>query len=54
MQSDVWAAIQELTREYVENEFNHEIPDDSNVTYYSYSSACGKETEAPINRLLRH
>ncbi len=52
MQSDVWAAIQELTREYVENEFNNEVPDDSNVTYYSYSSACGKETEASISRFL--
>jgi len=52
MQSDVWAAIQELTREYVENEFNKAVTDDDNVTYYSYSSACGKETEASISRFL--
>ncbi len=52
MQSDVWAAIQELTRDYVENKFNQEIPDSQDVTYYSYSSACGKDTNAPINRLL--
>lgn len=52
MQSDVLAAIRELTREYVDNEFNNEIPDNENVIYYSYSSACGKDTPEPINRLL--
>lgn len=52
MQSDVLAAIQELTREYVNNEFNKLIPDSKNVIYYSYSAACGKETPASINRFL--
>lgn len=51
--SDAVAAVEQLTREYVVNEFNPNVPDAESVFYFSYSAAVGKGTEEPLNPIYR-
>ncbi len=47
--SDAVAAVEQLTREYVEKEFNPNVPDVEGIPYFSYSAAVGKGTKHPLN-----
>ncbi|TVR16683.1 MAG: alpha/beta fold hydrolase [Balneolaceae bacterium] len=49
--SDAVAAVEQLTREYVEKEFNPNVPDVEGIPYFSYSAAVGKGTKHPLNPL---
>ncbi len=51
--SDSAAAVQQLTKEYVTDEFNPNIPDAEDVKYFSYSAAVGKGTDEPLNPIYR-
>ncbi len=51
--SDAVAAVEQLTREYVNNEFNPNVPDVEGISYFSYSAAVGKGTEHPLNPIYR-
>lgn len=50
--SDVLSALKQLSPEYVQGEFNPNTPDHPEVVYQSVTAACGKGTQAPINKLL--
>lgn len=52
--SDAVAAVHQLTREYVQEEFNPATPDHSDVTYYSYGAAVGKGTKEPLNTIYKY
>jgi len=52
--SNAVAAVEQLTREYVTQEFNKEILDNENIAYYSFSAAVGKGTNHPINPIYRY
>ncbi len=52
-ESDSAASARQLTRQYVNEEFNPGVPDAEGVPYYSYSSAVGKGTEQPIAVISR-
>lgn len=52
--SDSVGSATQLTREYVTEVFNPEIPDVSGIPYYSYSSAVGKGTTEPIRVIARY
>lgn len=47
--SDAVAAIQQLTREYITEEFNPATPDATEIPYFSFSAAVGKGTDEPLN-----
>ena len=47
--SDAVAAVRQLTREYITEEFNPSTPDSNEIPYFSYSAAVGKGTEEPLN-----
>lgn len=51
--SDAVAAVEQLTRQYVTEEFNPGNPDDKNVAYFSYSAAVGKGTKHPLNPIYK-
>ncbi|MDZ7717247.1 MAG: alpha/beta fold hydrolase [Balneolaceae bacterium] len=51
--SDAVAAVQQLTRDYVINEFNPTILDKDGIEYFSYSAAVGKGTEEPLHPIYR-
>lgn len=51
--SDAVAATEQLTREYITDEFNPNHPDDESVTYFSYSAAVGKGTKHPLNPIYK-
>ncbi|MCC5942573.1 MAG: alpha/beta fold hydrolase [Balneolaceae bacterium] len=51
--SDAVAAVEQLTREYVNNEFNPNVPDVEGLPYFSYSAAVGKGTKHPLNTIYR-
>ncbi len=51
--SDSVAAVEQLTRTYIQEEFNPNTPDDEDVKYYSVSAAVGKGTEHPLTAILR-
>lgn len=51
--SDAVAAVEQLTREYVQTEFNPNNPDAEQVCYFSYSAAVGKGTREPLNPIYR-
>jgi triacylglycerol lipase len=46
-------AIEHLTRSYVDEVFNPEVPDHPDVTYASWSGRAGEGTDVPITPLLR-
>lgn len=50
--SDSLAAVEQLTRAYVQEEFNPNVPDHPDVAYYSYSAATGKGTSEPLNPIF--
>lgn len=52
--SDSVASATQLTRRYITEEFNPNIPDVPDIPYYSYSSAVGKGTAHPINVIGRY
>ncbi|HYW35229.1 MAG TPA: alpha/beta fold hydrolase [Balneolaceae bacterium] len=52
--SDAIGAARQLTRIYINNEFNPEITDVPGVSYYSYSSAVGRGTDQPIKVISRY
>lgn len=51
--SDAVAAVEQLTREYINNEFNPKVPDIEGIPYFSYSAAVGKGTDVPLNPIYR-
>lgn len=51
--SDAVAAVQQLTREYVTEEFNPVILDVDDLHYFSYSAAVGKGTDEPLHPIYR-
>ena len=51
--SDAFAAVEQLTREYITNVFNPENPDPSDIPCFSYSAAVGKGTAHPLNPIYR-
>lgn len=52
--SDSVGSATQLTRQYVTEVFNPEIPDVNDIPYYSYSSAVGKGTTEPIRVIARY
>lgn len=50
--SDMLGALEELSPDFVNNEFNPACPDVDWVKYLSVTAACGKGTDTPINNLL--
>lgn len=53
-QSNVSESVEQLTRQYMTEEFNPSIPDVPGIPYYSYSSATGKGTAHPIKVISRY
>ena len=51
--SNAREAVEQLTRDYVQNTFNPAVPNHDNVKYYSVSAAVGKGTRHPLNPILR-
>lgn len=51
--SDAIAAVKQLTREYINTEFNPANPDVDGIHYFSYSAAVGKGTDEPLNPMFR-
>lgn len=51
--SNALEAVQQLTRNYVQNEFNANNPDAPGVHYFSISAAVGKGTSHPLNTIYR-
>ena len=51
--SNAVAAAEQLTRDYVNKEFNPNTPNVDTVPYFSYSAAVGKGTNEPLNALYR-
>lgn len=52
--SDAVASVGQLTRQYVTQTFNPEVPDIPGIPYYSYSAAVGKGTEQSIKVISRY
>lgn len=52
--SDAVASAAQLTRQYVTEVFNPQIPNVDDIPYYSYSSAVGKGTNEPIRVIARY
>lgn len=52
--SDSAGSARQLTREYVQQKFNPEVPDVEGIPYYSFSSAVGKGTSEPIKVIARY
>lgn len=53
-QSDSVGSAEQLTRAYVIEEFNPNVPDVDGVPYYSFSAAVGKGTSHPIKVITRY
>lgn len=51
--SDAARAIEQLTPEYIQDEFNPNVKDNPEVRYASWAGRAGFGTETPINPLLR-
>jgi triacylglycerol lipase len=51
--SDAIASALQLTREYVTEVFNPDVPDISDIPYYSFTAAVGKGTDSPIPVITR-
>lgn len=52
--SDSVGSAEQLTRSYVTEEFNPNVPDVKGIPYYSFSSAVGKGTDHPIKVISRY
>lgn len=53
-QSNVSESVEQLTRRYMEENFNPRVPDAPDIPYYSYSSSVGKGTNHPIKVIGRY
>jgi triacylglycerol lipase len=51
--SNAAAAVEQLTPDYVQNEFNPNNPDQPGVAYFSLTAAVGKGTKEPLNPIYR-
>ncbi|MEX0721131.1 MAG: hypothetical protein WD059_10715 [Balneolaceae bacterium] len=51
--SDALRSVEQLTRTYVQEKFNPQVPDVDSVNYYSYSAAVGKGTKYSLNPVLK-
>ncbi len=51
--SNAVAAVEQLTRNYIEDTFNPSTPNHENIKYFSISAAVGKGTDHPLNPILR-
>lgn len=51
--SNAVAAVEQLTRNYIEEAFNPATPNHETIQYYSISAAVGKGTTHPLNPILR-
>jgi triacylglycerol lipase len=51
--SNAAAAVEQLTTDYVTNEFNPNTPDVEGVHYFSVTAAVGKGTKHPLNPIYR-
>jgi len=49
VKSDSVGSAEQLTRNYITEQFNPDIPDVKGIPYYSFSSAVGKGTDQPIS-----
>ncbi|MEL7833917.1 esterase/lipase family protein [Fodinibius sp. Rm-B-1B1-1] len=52
--SDSVGSAAQLTRKYINEEFNPATPNIDDIPYYSYSSAVGKGTNQPIRVIARY
>lgn len=52
--SDSVGSARQLTRAYILEEFNPNVPNVESIPYYSFSSAVGKGTEHPIKVISRY
>lgn len=52
--SDSVGSARQLTRTYINEEFNPNVPDVEGIPYYSFSSAVGKGTDHPIKVISRY
>ena len=52
--SDALGSVAQLTRRYVTEQFNPQVPDVKGIPYYSFSAAVGKDTEQPIPVISRY
>lgn len=52
--SDSVGSAEQLTRDYVREVFNPNVPDVEGIPYYSFSSAVGKGTSHPIKVISRY
>lgn len=52
--SDALGSVAQLTRRYVTEQFNPQVPDVKGIPYYSFSAAVGKNTEHPIPVISRY
>ncbi|HET6528336.1 MAG TPA: alpha/beta fold hydrolase [Balneolaceae bacterium] len=52
--SEAVASAEQLTRRYITETFNPQVPNHPRVPYYSYSAAVGKGTPHPIRVITRY
>lgn len=53
-QSDAAGSAQQLTRQYLLEQFNPNVPNVEGLPYYSFSSAVGRNTNQPITVISRY
>jgi len=53
-ESDAVGAVRQLTRQYIQEEFNSAHADRPNIKYYSYGASVGKGTDHPLNAIYRY
>lgn len=51
--SDAVSSVEQLTREYVQQTFNHETPDPDDIPIFSYAAAVGKGTNYSLNPIFK-
>lgn len=52
--SDALGSVEQLTRTYITERFNPQVPDVPDIPYYSYSGCVGKGTDHPITVISRY
>lgn len=53
VESDFLNTVTELTPEYLNNEFNPNVPDHPDVLYWSYAAQAGKDTQVSVTPFLK-
>lgn len=51
--SNTIGSVEQLTLNYVREQFNHDTPDPQNIPIYSYSAAVGRGTNYPLNPIFK-